>query len=459
MPQRGDPATLESQLVALEVSPRRLDLGAAHRARGRGARLRRATRARSCSSAISRRRAVSPARARRPAARGASRHSAAAQRRHRAAWTTGAQPWSGEGGRVALTLAGDSGLAVALTARLGDRPPRQALGRAGSSVTLALPGVPSGWWTLSAELAPDELRADDQRTGVVRVAPVARVAWDTAARHVAAACEVLAANRRIARGDEVTFGRLGRGQLGGAAARRPRGAGRAQSRARRARRGLELRRASRSSRRPPTAARSWGRVRVARRYLLQSTGSGRTGVLATVAGPAVDRAERRCRSARQPARAGVDRAAARGGIHALHGSAAQPARPGRSGHRPGRAGRSAAAARSRHRRAAGRARVAGGGRRLLPSGGRRAPTTSSPDATRSARSAPTSTRGSRCWPPRRTIAIRELWKGARVTSLESTADLVFAAGALADFRGPLLAAALLLGLCEVGLASLWRRQR
>ncbi|HVQ27360.1 MAG TPA: hypothetical protein VMV01_19370, partial [Planctomycetota bacterium] len=55
--------------------------------------------------------------------------------------------------------------------------------------------------------------------------------------------------------------------------------------------------------------------------------------------------------------------------------------------------------------------------------------------------------------------VRELWKGARVTSLESTADLVFAAGALADFRGPLLAAALLLGLCEVGLASLWRRQR
>jgi hypothetical protein len=55
--------------------------------------------------------------------------------------------------------------------------------------------------------------------------------------------------------------------------------------------------------------------------------------------------------------------------------------------------------------------------------------------------------------------IRELWKGARVTSLESIADLVFAAGALADFRGPLLLAALLLGLGEVGLASLWRRPR
>jgi hypothetical protein len=55
--------------------------------------------------------------------------------------------------------------------------------------------------------------------------------------------------------------------------------------------------------------------------------------------------------------------------------------------------------------------------------------------------------------------IRELWKGARVTSLASATDLVFAAGAMADFRGPLLLGALLLGLCEVGLASLWRRQR
>jgi hypothetical protein len=55
--------------------------------------------------------------------------------------------------------------------------------------------------------------------------------------------------------------------------------------------------------------------------------------------------------------------------------------------------------------------------------------------------------------------IRELWQGARVTTLEETAELVFAAGAMADFRGPLLVAALLLGLGELGLASVWRRQR
>jgi hypothetical protein len=55
--------------------------------------------------------------------------------------------------------------------------------------------------------------------------------------------------------------------------------------------------------------------------------------------------------------------------------------------------------------------------------------------------------------------IRQLWRGARVTSLEESADMVFAAGAMADFRGSLLLAALLLGLAEVGLASAWRRQR
>src|SRR5919108_215290 len=181
---------------------------------------------------------------------------------------TGAQPWSGEGGRVALTLVGDSGLAVALTARLGNRPPRQALGRAGSSATLALPGVPSGWWTLAAELAPDELRADDQRTGVVRVAPVARVAWDTAARHVAAACEVLAANRRIARGDEVTFGRLGRGSSVVQPPDDPAALG-ALNRALAAR-GVGWR-YGRLALEPTTtdSGAVVGRVRVARRYLLQ----------------------------------------------------------------------------------------------------------------------------------------------------------------------------------------------
>ena len=55
--------------------------------------------------------------------------------------------------------------------------------------------------------------------------------------------------------------------------------------------------------------------------------------------------------------------------------------------------------------------------------------------------------------------VRRLWRGARVVSLDRSAEVAFAAGALGDLRGPLLLAALLLGLAEVGLASVWRRQR
>jgi hypothetical protein len=41
---------------------------------------------------------------------------------------------------------------------------------------------------------------------VVRIAPVARVSWDSTERFIAAACEVLERNGRITRGNEVTIG-------------------------------------------------------------------------------------------------------------------------------------------------------------------------------------------------------------------------------------------------------------
>jgi len=43
--------------------------------------------------------------------------------------------------------------------------------------------------------------------------------------------------------------------------------------------------------------------------------------------------------------------------------------------------------------------------------------------------------------------------------LTESTELVFSAGAMGDLRGPLLLAALLLGLGELALASVWRRQR
>ncbi len=55
--------------------------------------------------------------------------------------------------------------------------------------------------------------------------------------------------------------------------------------------------------------------------------------------------------------------------------------------------------------------------------------------------------------------IRRLWAGARVVSLTDSAELAFSAGAMGDLRGPLLLAVLLLGLGELVLASVWRRQR
>src|SRR4029077_9670791 len=121
------------------------------------------------------------------------------------------QPWSFDGGRVVVTLAGDSGPPVPVTVRLGGRPARQALGTAGGATTVALSGAPGGWWPVTAELDADELRADDRRVGAVRIAPVARVRWDPADRYVAAAAEVLEANRRIGRGVEVRVGRVGSG--------------------------------------------------------------------------------------------------------------------------------------------------------------------------------------------------------------------------------------------------------
>ena len=112
---------------------------------------------------------------------------------------TGPQPWSADGG-------GSRSGWPAIRAR-GARS-RRGLGRGRrgrrwrhvGGAAPAIPGVPAGWWAPTAELDPDELRIDDRRVGVVRVAPVARVDWDSASRFVAAACEVLESNRRIARG-------------------------------------------------------------------------------------------------------------------------------------------------------------------------------------------------------------------------------------------------------------------
>lgn len=195
----------------------------------------------------------------------------------------GPQPWSTDGGRLSVSLVGDSGAPVSITARLGERPVRQVLATVGASAVFPPLTAPAGWWTASAELDPDELRLDDRRLGVVRVAPVARVNWDSASRYVAAACDVLETNRRIARGDEVTIGRLARGSSIVVPPSDPARLGAVN-------RSLAARGVAWSFGTAVAAPASTdsgaliGRVRVLRRYGLESNGSGRTGVLATVGG-------------------------------------------------------------------------------------------------------------------------------------------------------------------------------
>jgi Aerotolerance regulator N-terminal len=455
VPQRGDAAALTAQVDALEVSAHRLDLGSAL-SLGREVLQSDSRPGEIVLLSDLQASALSPAPSGNPVLVGRS-DASAPPNAGIARVETGAQPWSSAGGRVSITLAGDSGLAVPLTARLADRPPRQVLGHVGAAATLAIPGVPSGWWMLSAELAPDELRADDQHVGVVRVAPVARVTWDSASRHIAAACEVLAANRRIARGDEVTLGGLGRGssvvqppedpaQLGALnRALATRGVGWSYGR-------LSLDPAVTDS--GPVI----GRVRVTRRYVLQATGSGRTGVLAGVAGePWLVRSGDvvLIGSRLDPAWTELPLAAgfmpfmdlllnrlARGEVILAEGS------PGDALPLPDLT-----------------TRVVQGEREWqVEGGGMFRP----PDVGAFYLMAGLDTLGaiSSNLDPRESLLarapddqIRRLWQRSRVVPLTETAELAFAAGAMGDLRGPLLAAALLFGFGELGLASLWRRQR
>lgn len=123
----------------------------------------------------------------------------------------GAQPWTPEGGSVLVRVVGDSGAPAPVSVQLGDRPPRQALVHSNASASFTLGAALPGWWTVRVSKAPDELRADDERVALVRVAPVAQVAWDPADRYVNAASEVLATSGRLRRGTEIRLDALGPG--------------------------------------------------------------------------------------------------------------------------------------------------------------------------------------------------------------------------------------------------------
>ena len=454
VPRRGDRQTLMDEVGGLAVSPRRLDLGAAV---GVAAAVL-ASDARPGEIMLLtdlQASALSPAEPRVPLVVARPDEPPPANVGI-AGLETGPQPWSSDGGRLTVSLAGDSGGGTPVTARLGTRPVRQALAHVGGSAVLTMPGAPSGWWSADAELDPDELRLDDRRVGVVRVAPVARVDWDSASRFVAAACEVLEANRRIARGGEVMLGRLGRGSSIVQPPEDPAALG-ALNRALAAR-GVAWRYGAPLI--DPGATDSGalvGRVRVLRRYQLQSGESGRTGVLATVNGaPWLVRSGNVVLLGSRldpawtdlPVSAGfmpfmdalVNRLA-RGEVSLADGAPGDPiplpdlVSEVRQGERDWRV------------EGGGVFRPADPGAYYLLAGTDTVGAISANIDPRESLLAPATDR-----------QVEQLWKGARIVSLGAAGDAVFGSAARGDLRGPLLWAALALALAEVLLASLWRRQ-
>jgi hypothetical protein len=454
IPRRGDRGVLGELLDSLKISPRRVEMGnAITLAGGVLATERRAGQIVLLTDLQAS--ALSPAQPAAPLIVGRPEVEAPGNTGI-GAIETGAQPWSAEGGRVAITLVGDSGNSVPVTAHLGTRPARQALGRVGGPVNLVIPGSPSGWWTLTAELDPDELRLDDRRVAAVRVAPVARVRWDSTSRYLAAASEVLAANRRIVRGADVTIGRLGRGTSVVQPPDDPAEVG-ALNRALAAR-GVGWSYGNLSM--EPGFSDSGavvGRQRVLRRYLLQSSGSGRTGVVATMNGsPWIVRGGNVVLLGSRldpswtdlPVSAGfmpfmdvLLNRLARGEVALDYGAPGDPVTlpdlvtEVRQGERVwGVEG-------------GGTFQPAEAGVYYLLAGHDTVGAISVNPDPRESRLARASD-----------AQARQLWKGARVVPLAQTGDLAFSSTSRGDLRGPLLWMALLVGMVEVGMASGWRRR-
>ncbi|HEX6105091.1 MAG TPA: BatA domain-containing protein [Gemmatimonadales bacterium] len=455
VPLRGDVGQLGDQLRELQVSARRMDLGEALRLAGEVL----GTQARPGeivlltdlqASAVSAAEVAVPLVVGRPSAPPPPNAGISLL-------DTGAQPWSGEGGRVVVALAGDSGTAVPVSARIGDRGARQALAHVGGAATIMLPAVSPGWWTVEAELAADELRLDDRRVGAVRVAPVARLGWDSTSRFVATAAGVLEANRRIVRGAEVSFGTLAQGT---SIVSPPADAAEvgALNRALAARGvawgygALTLDPAFTDS--GPVV----GRTRVMRRYRLQPSGSGRTGVLATVAGdPWLVRSgdvlllgsrldpewtDLPVSTDFMPFMDLLVNRLARGEVTLADGA------PGDPVPLPDQV--------TRVRQGEREWPVEGGGFFRPPDLG--AYYLLVADDTVGAIAANVDPRES-LLAPAPDDQVRQLWQEARVVEPAEAGDLVFSAGALGDLRGPLLWAALGLFLLELVLATLWRRVR
>ncbi len=111
-------------------------------------------------------------------------------------------------GAVTVTTVATPGAGQAsVTVRLRGRDVGRALAAPSSSVAIPLAPAAPGWWVGEAGLDPDELRADDRRLFVWRVAPPARVqVAPEAGPFVAAAVAVLREGQRVAGGTDESIG-------------------------------------------------------------------------------------------------------------------------------------------------------------------------------------------------------------------------------------------------------------
>jgi hypothetical protein len=453
IPRRGDRGTLSDLVAGLSISPQRLDLGSALSLAGEvlapeprpGEIVLLTDLQASALSGADLKVPLTVARPTTPAPRNIGVESI----------DPGAQPWPSEGGRITIALVGDSG-SVPVSARLGNRPARQTLGQVGGPTSLSIPGAASGWWTLSAELDADELRMDDRRVAAIRVAPVARVNWDSTSSYAAAACEVLASSKRISRGREVTLGKLNRGASIVEPPEDPAQLG-AVNRALAAR-GIAWRYGELSLQPGSTdSGPVIGRQRVQRRYTLQSAESGRTGVLATVVGTPwlvrggdvviigsrlePDWTDLPVSPGFMPFMDVLLNRLARGELALEAGAPGEPVTV------PDRVSAIRQGDQEWRVEGGGIFRPASTGVYFLEAGADTVGAISvNPD--------PRESRLGRATDGQ----VRQLWRGSRVVDLDQAGNVAFSSGAQGDLRGPVLWAALLIGLMEVGLASGWRRR-
>src|SRR5439155_720524 len=143
LPRRGTPEELRDMVSSLTPAPRRLDLGRAigiAREAVAGQRIPATVIVVSDfqASAVSAAPGRGPVVAVRPAEQPVPNLGIAIL-------SVGRQPWGPEGGRITATIAGSAGRSGALSIRVGNRPPRQQLARAGAAVTLPSGVLPPVW--------------------------------------------------------------------------------------------------------------------------------------------------------------------------------------------------------------------------------------------------------------------------------------------------------------------------